>query len=104
MPIGFLEYEDEDRYKFIRGGKVLPVPTERALLLDDNDWDLIYSNDQNYNFEIGSLSSNKNQKFKINGNNFFLNIAQLLVQQVLVNHVQLQVCYKALYKLKIIII
>lgn len=71
MPIGFLEYEDEDRYKFIRGGKVLPVPTERALLLDDTDWNLIYSNDQNYNFEIGSLSSNKNQKFKINGNYFF---------------------------------
>lgn len=71
MPIGFLEYEDEDQYKFIRGGKVLPVPTERALLLDDNDWDLIYSNDQNYSFEIGSLSSNKNQKFKINGNYFF---------------------------------
>ena len=71
MPIGFLEYEDEDQYKFIRGGKVLPVPTERAFLLDDNDWDLIYSNDKNYNFEIGSLSSNKNQKFKINGNNFF---------------------------------
>ncbi len=60
MPIGFLEYEDEDQYKFIRGGKVLPVPTERAFLLDDNDWDLIYSNDKNYNFEIGSLSSNKN--------------------------------------------
>ena len=71
MPIGFLEYEDGDRYKFIRGGKVLPVPTERALLLDDTDWDLIYSNDQNYNFEIGKLSSNKNQKFKINGNYFF---------------------------------
>ena len=71
MPIGFLEYDDEDRYKFIRGGKVLPVPTERALLLDDTDWDLIYSNDENYNFEIGDLSSNKNKKFKINGNNFF---------------------------------
>lgn len=71
MPIGFLEYEGEDRYKFIRGGKVLPVPTERALLLEDSDWSLIYSNDQNYNFEIGSLSSNKNQKFKINGNYFF---------------------------------
>lgn len=71
MPIGFLEYGDTEQYKFIRGGKVLPVPTERALLLDDNDWDLIYSNNENYNFEIGSLSSNKNKKFKINGNHFF---------------------------------
>nr|WP_249303479.1 DUF87 domain-containing protein [Acinetobacter johnsonii] len=40
-------------------------------MLDDTDWDLIYSNDENYNFEIGDLSSNKNKKFKINGNNFF---------------------------------
>lgn len=71
MPIGFLEYENDSQYKFIRGGKVLPVPTETALLLESADWDLIYSNDQNYNFEIGSLSSNKNQKFKINGNYFF---------------------------------
>lgn len=41
------------------------------MLLDDIDWDLIYLNDENYNFEIGDLLSNKNKKFKINGNNFF---------------------------------
>lgn len=71
MPIGSLQDDGESQYKFIRGGKILPVPTEKALLLDEADWELIYSNDKTYNFEIGSLSSNKNQKFKINGNNFF---------------------------------
>lgn len=71
IPIGFLEHEGETQYKFIRGGKVLPVPTEKAILLDETDWGLIYSNDQTYNFEIGTLSNNRNQKFKINGNKFF---------------------------------
>lgn len=70
MPIGFLLYEDT-KYKFIRGGKVLPVPTEKALLLEEEDWELIYSNNQAYNFEIGRLSSNQNIQFHINGNNYF---------------------------------
>lgn len=70
LPIGVL-LQCGDKYQFARGGKILPVPTEKACLLAENDLKLIYSQNNNFSFEIGRLANNREVSFYINGNNYF---------------------------------
>ncbi|ARU57808.1 ATPase [Oleiphilus messinensis] len=69
-PIGALINNDET-LEFKRGTQVLPVPTEIAHTFGTKDLSIIFSDDSNFGFEIGSLSGNPNVPFCIDGDRFF---------------------------------
>jgi DNA helicase HerA-like ATPase len=69
-PVGAL-INDNGQLKFVRGTQVLPVPTEIVHVFDDSDLSIIFSNDGDYNFNIGHLSGNKGVPFCIDGDKFF---------------------------------
>jgi DNA helicase HerA-like ATPase len=69
-PVGALIHDD-GQLKFVRGTQVLPVPTEIAHVFDDSDLSTIFSNDGNYNFNVGHLSGSSGVPFCIDGDKFF---------------------------------
>lgn len=69
-PIGALINSD-DTLEFKRGTQVLPVPTEIAHTFGTEDLSIIFSDDSNFGFEIGSLSGNPTVPFCIDGDRFF---------------------------------
>lgn len=66
QPIGVTESS-----KFKRGNITLPVPTEPAYLLNSDELDLIYINNEEYNVPFGKLRQNNDIDLHINGNKFF---------------------------------
>lgn len=69
-PIGALINNDEN-LEFKRGTQVLPVPTEIVHTFGIDDLSIIFSDDSNFSFEIGSLSGNPTVPFCIDGDRFF---------------------------------
>lgn len=69
-PIGAL-INNGDALEFKRGTQVLPVPTEIALTFDTEDLSIIFSDDSDFGFEMGSLSGNPTVPFCIDGDKFF---------------------------------
>lgn len=69
-PIGAL-INNDDTLEFKRGTQVLPVPTEIAHTFGTEDLSIIFSDDSNFGFEIGSLSGNPTVPFCIDGDRFF---------------------------------
>ena len=69
-PIGSY-LDNEDGIEFRQGGVNLPSPTERAFLPDDELINCIFSCNDNFSFEIGTLSNNKNIFYFVDGNKFF---------------------------------
>jgi DNA helicase HerA-like ATPase len=69
-PVGAL-INDDGQLKFVRGTQVLPVPTEIVHVFDDSDLSTIFSNDGDYNFNVGHLSGNTEVPFCIDGDKFF---------------------------------
>jgi DNA helicase HerA-like ATPase len=70
-PVGVLSIVDGE-LKFSRGTQVLPVPTEEAFTFEENDLNTIFAaNSKNFNFNIGTLSSNSKIPFFIDGDKFF---------------------------------
>lgn len=69
-PIGSY-IESEDGIIFKQGGINLPSPTEPAYLPDTDIINNIFSSNDNFSFNIGSLSSNKTIKYFVDGNKFF---------------------------------
>ncbi len=69
-PIGSY-IESEDGVKFRQGGVNLPSPTEPAYLPDDGLINQIFSCNDNFSFEIGALSNNRNIHYYVDGNKFF---------------------------------
>ena len=69
-PIGAL-INNDDTLEFKRGTQVLPVPTEIAHTFGTKDLSIIFSDDSNFGFEIGSLSGNPTVPFCIDGDRFF---------------------------------
>ncbi|MFP2903505.1 ATP-binding protein [Pyxidicoccus sp. 3LFB2] len=60
-----------DGEHFVRGSVLLPVPTEPAFVVEDNIFELIFSEKDEFSFPLGSLSVNKQIPFKVNGDRFF---------------------------------
>ncbi len=56
---------------FDRGSLLLPVPTEKAYLADDETLRKLFAGDSSHNFSLGTLSLNKNSQLRIDGNRFF---------------------------------
>lgn len=69
-PIGCYK-ETEDGISFRQGGVNLPSPTEPAYLPDDEVINAIFSSNDNFSFQIGSLSNNDAVKYFVDGNKFF---------------------------------
>ena len=69
QPIGLLTGDNHD--KFIQGGSSLPSPTEKAYFMESETLEKVFSNDENYSFELGNLVQNKKISLKIDGNKFF---------------------------------
>lgn len=69
-PIGCYS-ETEDGISFQQGGVNLPSPTEPAYLPDDEVVNAIFSSNDNFSFQIGSLSNNSAVKYFVDGNKFF---------------------------------
>jgi DNA helicase HerA-like ATPase len=69
QPIGLLIGDNHD--KFIQGGSSLPSPTEKAYFMESDTLEKVFSNDENYSFELGNLVQNQNISLKIDGNKFF---------------------------------
>lgn len=69
-PVGAL-INDNGQLNFVRGTQVLPVPTESVHVFDDSNLSIVFSNDGEYNFNVGHLSGNAAVPFGINGNKFF---------------------------------
>lgn len=69
-PIG--SYIDlEEQLVFKQGGVNLPSPTEPVYLPDDEIITKIFSSNQNFSFEIGTLGNNNAVKYFVDGNRFF---------------------------------
>lgn len=66
QPIGVIE-----NAKFKRGNITLPVPTEPAYLINQEELDLIYISNEEYNVPLGKLRQNNNIDLHIDGNKFF---------------------------------
>lgn len=69
-PIGCYS-ETEDGISFRQGGVNLPSPTEPAYLPDDEVINAIFSSNDNFSFQIGSLSNNDAVNYFVDGNKFF---------------------------------
>lgn len=69
-PIGCYS-ETEDGVSFRQGGVNLPSPTEPAYLPDDEVINAIFSSNDNFSFQIGSLSNNDAVNYFVDGNKFF---------------------------------
>jgi uncharacterized protein len=69
-PVGALINEG-GQLTFVRGIQVLPVPTEKVHIFDANNLELIFSKTSSFNFRIGTLASNANVPFYIDGDKFF---------------------------------
>lgn len=69
-PIGCYS-ETEDGISFRQGGVNLPSPTEPAYLPDDEIINAIFSSNDNFSFQIGSLSNNNAVNYFVDGNKFF---------------------------------
>lgn len=69
-PIGAL-INNNDTLEFKRGTQVLPVPTEIAHTFGTEDLSIIFSDDSDFGFKIGSLSGNPTVPFCIDGDRFF---------------------------------
>jgi len=69
-PIGSY-VEKEEGIEFKQGGVNLPSPTEPAYLPDDSIVNQIFSCNENFSFELGTLSNNKNVRYFVDGNKFF---------------------------------
>lgn len=69
-PIGCYS-ETEDGVSFRQGGVSLPSPTEPAYLPDDEVINAIFSSNDNFSFQIGSLSNNDDVNYFVDGNKFF---------------------------------
>ena len=69
-PIGCYK-ETEEGISFRQGGVNLPSPTEPAYLPDDEVINAIFSSNDNFSFQIGSLSNNDAVKYFVDGNKFF---------------------------------
>lgn len=71
-PIGALLWDSaKDNYIFKRGTHVLPVPTEPAYILNENDLSCIYGKIEGQNHKLGELVGAPNIDFLVNGNKFF---------------------------------
>lgn len=69
-PIGCYS-ETDDGISFRQGGVNLPSPTEPAYLPDDEVINAIFSSNDNFSFQIGSLSNNDAVNYFVDGNKFF---------------------------------
>lgn len=69
-PIGAL-INDDGIIEFKKGTQVLPVPTEVAHTFSSEDLNVIFSEDNSFGFQIGSLSGNPSVPFCIDGDKFF---------------------------------
>lgn len=69
-PIGCYS-ETEDGISFRQGGVNLPSPTEPVYLPDDEVINAIFSSNDNFSFQIGSLSNNDAVNYFVDGNKFF---------------------------------
>lgn len=69
-PIGCYS-ETEDGISFRQGGVNLPSPTEPTYLPDDEVINAIFSSNDNFSFQIGSLSNNDAVNYFVDGNKFF---------------------------------
>lgn len=71
-PIGALILDTtKDGYLFKRGTHVLPVPTEPAYILNQEDLNCIYGKAEGHNHRLGHLLGASNIDFLVNGNKFF---------------------------------
>lgn len=61
----------ENGISFRQGGVNLPSPTEPAYLPDDEVINAIFSSNDNFSFQIGSLSNNDAVNYFVDGNKFF---------------------------------
>lgn len=66
-PIGMLD----ENNNFVRGGVLLPVPTEPVFILQDTVMQKIYTDNTNMDYEIGALLHNPEITYKLNGNKLF---------------------------------
>lgn len=69
-PIGCYS-ETEEGISFRQGGVNLPSPTEPAYLPGDEVINAIFSGNDNFSFQIGSLSNNNVVNYFVDGNKFF---------------------------------
>lgn len=69
-PIGCY-VETEDGISFRQGGVNLPSPTEPVYLPDDEVINAIFSSNDNFSFQIGSLTNNDAVNYFVDGNKFF---------------------------------
>jgi len=69
-PIGAL-INNDNKIAFKRGTQVLPVPTEIVYTFSTEDLSIIFSDDSDFGFKIGSLSGNPTVPFCIDGDRFF---------------------------------
>ncbi|MBQ8790875.1 MAG: ATP-binding protein [Ruminiclostridium sp.] len=69
-PIGCYS-ETDIGISFRQGGVNLPSPTEPAYLPDDEVINAIFSSNDNFSFQIGSLSNNNAVNYFVDGNKFF---------------------------------
>lgn len=69
-PIGCYS-ETENGICFRQGGVNLPSPTEPVYLPDDEVINAIFSSNDNFSFQIGSLSNNDAVNYFVDGNKFF---------------------------------
>ena len=69
-PIGCYS-ETEDGISFRQGGVNLPSPTEPVYLPGDEIINAIFSSNDNFSFQIGSLSNNDAVNYFVDGNKFF---------------------------------
>jgi hypothetical protein len=69
-PIGCYS-ETADGISFRQGGVNLPSPTEPVYLPDDEVINAIFSSNDNFSFQIGSLSNNDTVNYFVDGNKFF---------------------------------
>lgn len=69
-PIGCYS-EIDDGISFRQGGVNLPSPTEPVYLPDDEVINAIFSSNDNFSFQIGSLSNNDAVNYFVDGNKFF---------------------------------
>lgn len=69
-PIGCYS-ETDDGISFRQGGVNLPSPTEPVYLPDDEVINAIFSSNDNFSFQIGSLSNNDAVNYFVDGNKFF---------------------------------
>lgn len=67
QPIGCIN----DNNEFFQGGLRLPSPTEEVYLIKDEELKQIFCENEQFSFEFGVLSQNRDIKMYIDGNKFF---------------------------------